>query len=403
MTRVAYLVSQYPAANHTAIAREIRALRSLGIEVTVMSIRDPDRNRDQLSSEERDESERTLYVKRAGMARAALALAALLVSNPAGYCRGLAYVLRLGSGKPKQTLLGLCYFVEAILVGQFMRREGLHHLHCHYSSTVGLLARRTFPITLSTTFHGPAEFADMQAFRMKDKIAASAFVCAVSKDGQRRLREEAGPRLSARIHQVYMGIDTQAFVPGPPRATPLPFEIISVGRLASVKQYDVLLRALQQLMNGGLPVRLRLVGDGPEGARLQRQAELFGVSRNVVFEGWCGEDRVRTLYAGADAFVLPSRDEGLPMVLMEAMAMEMPCVATAVAGVPELIRDGANGLLVRPGDANQLAAALTRLVQDQQLRCKLGAAARQRILEQHRVEAHANRLAQLFNQVASAN
>ncbi len=160
-----------------------------------------------------------------------------------------------------------------------------------------------------------------------------------------------------------LGVDPAVFSPRPPREHPDPFDIVCVGRLAPVKGHLVLIRAIDQLARDGGRVRLRIVGGGDLRAALEAEVRsLRACPVTSSSEGSLNQDRVIDLYRQADAFAPASFAEGVPVVLMEAMSMEIPCVATWVNGVPELIRDGDDGLLVALSDADGLAAAIKLLI-----------------------------------------
>ncbi|MCA1615394.1 MAG: glycosyltransferase [Acidobacteria bacterium] len=365
---MAYLVSQYPAVNHTFILREIRQLRALGFDIHVISIAAADRPPGRLEADERDEAARTFYVKPGGFRGALAAHAATLVSRPAGYLRGLAHALKAGRLDPFKTVSQLAYFAEAVVVGRRMGRIGVSHVHSHFSSTVALHAARVFPVTMSLTIHGPAEFDDAAGFRLAEKIGRASFVCAISNFARSQLMKVSGYEDWEKIEVAPLGIDPAVFAPRPFRESPAPFEIICVGRLAAVKAQHVLVAAVDRLARAGRDVRLRLVGDGPDRAALERDVAARSLGGRVVFEGWLNQERVRGLYGRADIFALASFAEGVPVVLMEAMAMEIPCVATTVNGIPELIRSGIDGLLVAPSDEEELARAVAALLDDAALR-----------------------------------
>jgi glycosyltransferase involved in cell wall biosynthesis len=157
-----------------------------------------------------------------------------------------------------------------------------------------------------------------------------------------------------------------------------------------------LLAAFRQLVREGRNVRLRLVGDGPDRMSLERvaaQEELRGL---VVFEGAVEADRVRRILENADIFALPSFAEGIPVALMEAMAMEVPCVSTAITGIPELVRSETDGILVAPADEDQLAAALARLIDDPDRRERLGRAGRRRVAENFNLHRNVEKLAEMY-------
>lgn len=399
--RIAYLVSRYPAFNHTFVLREVRRLRALGFDVRVASVSAADRALEAMTMEEREEALATFYIKPVGLAGTLAAHARMLGRRPARYARALVAALALAGLDARRALQYVLYFAEAIVFAEWMEREQLNHFHTHFSSTVGLIAARAFPLEMSITMHGPGEFDEPTGFHLAEKVAAARFVAAISSYGRSQLMLRSHPDHWPKIHVARLGIDPAVFEPRPFRVHPSPFEIVCVGRLAPVKAQLVLVDAVDRLVARGRDVRLRLVGDGPDRKRLERRVEALGLGGAVVFEGWQNQDRVREIYRGADAFALASFAEGVPVVLMEAMATEIPCVSTRITGVPELIEDGVDGLLVAPADAAELALALEGLIDDPELRLRIGRAGRRRVLEQYDLEANVEVLARLFRGLAS--
>jgi colanic acid/amylovoran biosynthesis glycosyltransferase len=395
---IAFLVSQYPAINHALILKEIRELRK-SLELKTASIRGPDRPLAELTAEEREEACQTYYIKPRGVWGAARALIKTFFSRPASFVDGFFYAWKLSGSRPKQALKNTAYLVEAIMVGQWMHQEGLRHLHTHYSSTVALLAKRTFPLELSISFHGPDELNDPVGFWLNQKIEASKFVRAISQYTKGKLLEHCGSQ--DKIEVAYMGVDPAVFSPRPFRENPAPLEVICVGRLAPVKGQRVLISAIGELVKDGRSVLLHLVGGGPDRASLEEHVDTLAIHKDVVFHGFTPQDQLDELYRRADVFALASFAEGVPGVLMEAMAMEIPCVATWVAGVPELIRDGIDGLLVPPSDVGALASAISRLIDDRSLRRQIGMAGRRRVLEKFDLEKNGRFLAEVFLRRAS--
>jgi colanic acid/amylovoran biosynthesis glycosyltransferase len=387
---MAYLLSQYPAVNHVFMLREVCSLRKLGLDVQVASIRKPDRGPGLMTTAEQAEARATYYVKSTGLLRLVLAHAHTLVSRPGHYIRGLAGALRHGP------LYGLFYFAEAVAVGHWMRRHGLSHVHTHYASTVGLLVGRIFPVTLSITIHGPAEFQDPAGSRLAEKVQASLFCCAISQYGVSQLMHACGYLEWPKLELTALGVDLNAFPPLPFRPSPSPFQIVCAGRLAPVKGQHVLIAAMAALVNEGRDIRLRLAGDGPDRIALRQDVEKRGLSDRVSFEGSVNQDRMLDLYRESDALVLSSFAEGLPVVLMEAMAMEIPCVAPWVNGIPEIVTHETDGLLVPPGDAQALAQSIGRLMDDAELRHALGQEARLKILEKFDLQRNTEHLADVF-------
>ncbi|MBA3323365.1 MAG: glycosyltransferase family 4 protein, partial [Pyrinomonadaceae bacterium] len=381
---------------HTFILREIRQLRAAGFDVQVISIAAPDRPPERMNTDEQEEAAQTYQIKPRGISGALGAHFSIFATRPLSYLRGLAYALRLGRLDARKTLSHVLYFVEAVMVGHWLEQQRLAHLHVHFSSTVGLIVKRIFPVTLSITIHGPDEFNDPVGFHLTEKIRESLFISAISSYARSQLLKAAEYEDWDKIEVAPLGIDPGVFVPRPFRESPESFEIICVGRLAPVKAQHVLITAVGRLVREGRQVHLRLVGDGPDRAALERHVESRQLAGSVVFEGWLNQDRVRELYRQTDIFALASFAEGVPVVLMEAMAMEIPCVATRITGVPELIRDGVDGCLVTPADEDELAQAIAKLMDDPALRRRLGAAGRRRVLEKYDLPRNVNLLAGIF-------
>lgn len=395
--RIAYLVSQYPAINHTYILSEILGLRDQGIEVNTISISPPDRPLSELSDIERAEAKQTFYVKRCGWTRTAGALLRTFFAFPATFFRTFFFALQLSRLCPIEIARWLLFFVQAVLVGDYMRRSGLKHVHVHYSSSVGLLVARIFPLTVSHTIHGSGEFENAALFHMSEKVQHARFICAISRYGKSQIMRLSRPEHWDRIHVCPLGVDPERFAPkqgGHKRGEPV--ELLTVGQLAPAKGMHILIAAVALLRTRGRNIRLRVIGDGPLRQSLARYAKTTGVGREVIFDGFCNNAALYRFYAQADIFVMASFAEGVPVVLMEAMAMELPCVSSRITGIPELIEDGKTGLLVSPADEAALAEAVERLIEDESLRRELGRAARERIVQDYHIARNTARLAEIF-------
>jgi colanic acid/amylovoran biosynthesis glycosyltransferase len=396
---LAYLVSEYPRISHTFILREVRRLRELGFAIRTASINNPDRPFEKLTALEREETRATFFVKPAGLGGALPAHLAALARRPLKYLAALLFALRLGKMDLKKLLYGLFYFVEAVMIGEWMRAADVRHLHVHFAtpaSTVGLIAARIYPIGLSLTVHGPDEFYDAPGYCLKQKIAGASFICCIGMYARSQLMQLSPPAHWPKFEVAPLGVFPADFAPRAAPAVSDRFEVLCVGRLVAAKGQHILLAAIHSLVREGRRVRLRLVGDGPERNSLEADARQRGLDGAIVFEGAVNPDRIRAVYEAADVFALASFAEGIPVVLMEAMAMEIPCVATFITGIPELIRDGLDGLLVAPSDDAAMAAAIRRLMDDVELRRHLGRAGRQRVLEHYNLELNIPRLGEIF-------
>jgi glycosyltransferase involved in cell wall biosynthesis len=390
---VAYLVSRYPAVSHTFILREVQGLRALGLRVEVASVNAPDRPPERMTDDERAEAVHTYGLKQHGVAGALAALGWAAATRPLA----LLLTLReaLGYGRGLKRIYALAYAVEAAMVARWMSRRGLQHLHVHFgneAAAVGTLARTLGALGLSITIHGPDEFDDVPGQRLRQKVEAADRVVCISQFARSQLMRLTAPAHWAKLQLCRLGVDSALFAPAAPVRAPGPVRLLSVGRLAPAKGQLLLVQACAALHREGLPFELVIVGDGPDRARLEDAVRRQRLGSCVRFTGALNQAEVRAELARADAFVLPSLAEGIPVVLMEAMASGVPCVTSPVNGIPELIQHDHSGLLATPGDAQALAVQLQRVITDATLRRRLATAGRTQV---ERVFHHGRNVAHL--------
>ncbi|MBT9330246.1 glycosyltransferase family 4 protein [Acidipila sp. 4G-K13] len=300
----------------------------------------------------------------------------------------------------------LLYLLEAFLVGNWMKQRGLTHLHVHFGgpvATVGLLVSKSWGYSLSLTIHGPEEFYDVDLFYLQQKIRQAKFIFCISDYCRSQLMKYSAPDHWKKLQVIRLGIRPEEFVPRAdtsPRAESSQNEItlVCVGRLVPAKGQMILLEAVASLLAAGHSLRAVFVGDGSDRKALEAFTASHGLSAHVTFRGALNHDHTREQLAQADIFVLPSFAEGVPVALMEAMAMEIPCVSTMVAGIPELIRNRVDGILVPASSVEELAAAIKLLILDAPLRRRLGAAGRAHVLERYNLPKNLERLAAAFEQ-----
>ena len=396
--KLGYLVSQYPARTHTFVLREVRALRSSGIDVCVVSVRSCDRPVAELSADEAEEAMRTFSVLGAGRLHALMANLRVLCRHPLGYLRGLLHAWSLSRGTPKLVARYTFYFLEAVVAGDYFERQQVEYIHTHFSSTVLLILARIFRVRYSLTLHGPEEFADVAGFHVAEKVAGATFVATIAQYGMSQVLNASDPAYWQKVVVLPLGVDVDAYRRGssPPREHGEPFQLLSVGRLAAPKGYAILIAAVALLRERGRNVRLTLVGEGPQRALLEELIARHGLGDVVRLTGALNHERVMDYYQASDAFVLSSFLEGVPVVLMEAMAMELPCVATWVTGIPEIIESGLEGLLVPPASASAIADAVGRLMDDPAAARQLGSAACRKVAARYHLERNVARLADEF-------
>ncbi len=359
--RVGYLVNHYPGISHTFIRREIHALERLGVVVERFSIRRPDRLVDEADVAE---AARTRVVLDAGAGSILLAVTRTLLTRPLRFLRALRAVRALVRPSGRSWFVHLAYLAEACWLREAAAAAGVAHLHVHFGTNpcaVALLAKQLGGPTYSVTMHGPEEFEKAEALSIPTKVRESRFVLGISLYGKSQLARWTTFDLWPRIHVVRCGVDA-AFAGRPPSPVPASRRLCAVARLSEQKGLPILIDACAVLRRAGVAFELRIGGDGPLRARLEERIAALDLGGCVKLLGWLSGSETRALMEESRALVLSSFAEGLPVVLMESMALGRPVVATRITGIPELVRDGENGFLVTAADVEGLAAAMQRVL-----------------------------------------
>jgi glycosyltransferase involved in cell wall biosynthesis len=398
------VVSRYPYVSHTFVLREVAALRERGIEIDTVTVRRPDPD-DVIGPKAAREQATTHAILPTGPWRLLSAHARAARRGLRSYAATLRETLRDAPGGARAALWQVFYFAEAILLWEHLDRRRVDHVHAHHANVaadVAMIATRFRnrlgggDATWSFTLHGPREFDDPERHNLALKAARADVVVAISDHARDRLRaiDASG---EARIEVVHCGVDLRVYDGRPARRGPTaPLRLLTVARLERRKGIETLLGALARLAGGEPAIELTIVGDGPDRDRIVRRAAELGVDGAVTMAGAVAEDEVTRFYERADAFCLPSSAEGVPIVLMEAMASRLPVVATAIAGVRELVRDGESGLVVPAGDDLALADALRRLIDDPELGARLGENGREAVAAEFSLQRSAERIEALF-------
>ncbi|GAA2030287.1 glycosyltransferase family 4 protein [Pseudokineococcus marinus] len=405
--RIGYLANIYPRASDTYVREEVAALRRRGHDVRPFSMRSPDPAEVEASGTA-DEQRATGYLV-PGLPSAAPDLARWALRRPGRVARALALAARLRAPGAKGAVWPFVYLAEALRLAEACERAGVRHVHAHTSegpAAVAMLGAALSGGTWSMTVHGPYEWDRAPSLHLDLKTASASHVVAISEYTRGQLYRWVPPETWAKVHVVRCGV-APAFLAGDPEALAAPptagapVELLCVGRLAPEKGQRLLVEGVHALLASGEvragDLRLRLVGDGPDRADLEGLVRRLGLEDVVVLEGWRGADDVARMLRAARALVLPSLAEGLPIALMESLAVGRPAVVSAVAGVPELVRDGENGWLVPPGDPVALAGALRRaLAASPEELARMGAQGARDVRRLHDVDRSAERLEQLL-------
>lgn len=404
--RVGYLVGRYPAVSHAFIVREVHELRRQGIEVETFSIWRS--TEDQvLSALDQEEFDRTRTLLPPRIAAYARAHARALIASPDGYLKSALSAWRSSTPGFRGRLLALAWMAQAMHLWDQCSRLGIRHIHVHFAGSAPVIANlatgfedrrrgtRGSAWSWSITVHGPAEFRDEL---LGQKVEQADFVACISAFARAQVMARVNEECWSKLRVVRCGVDGSRFCPGstaPARVEPR-LNVLTVGRLVPQKGHGVLLEALATLLRQGIDLHLTVVGDGPRATALRRLARKLRVAGHVSWIGAVGQDQIRAFYRSADVFCLASFDEGVPVVLMEAMACEVPVVATRITGIPELVEDQVSGLLVPPARPDLLAQALSSVLRDDVLQRQLGAAGRERVLDAYDPRCAAGLLAERF-------
>lgn len=391
---LAYILNTYPQPSHSFIRREVAALEASGHAVTRIAMRRPTMPLvDPLDHAERD---RTHYLLERGAAHLAGAVIRRLLRAPGCSLRALRLAWRLGAPAFPGRLRQLVYFAEGCAVANRCAAAGVTHMHAHFgtnSAAVAMLAHVAGGPRYSFTIHGPEEFDAPRALGLGEKVARAAFTVAISSFGRSQICRWAAPGDWPRIKVVHCGIEplnyqlSESVPDGPLR-------LVSIGRFSEQKGQLALIDAMRRVVRDHPQTHLELIGDGEMRPQIEAAIARAGLGAQITLTGWLSEGEVGAALVRAHALVMPSFAEGLPMVLMEAMASGRPVIATYVAGIPELVQPGETGWLVPAGDPSALAGAVADLARtDAGRRAEMGCKARARALARHDVSVEAARLA----------
>ncbi len=399
--RIAYLVNQYPKVSHSFIRREILGLEEQSLEIMRIALRGW--NDVLVDKEDEAERKRTRYVLQAGAAELLIATARMLLMRPKPFMRAVRLVWRMSRHADRPLPIHLVYLAEACRIEPWLREAGIRHIHAHFgtkSAETAMLVHVLGGQSWSFTVHGPEEFDKAPLICLAEKVRDCLFVIAVSSYGRSQLYRLTDPRSWPKIQVVHCGLD-QSFFDAPAIDPPPGRRLVCVGRLCEQKGQILLVEAAHRLATEGTDFELVLAGDGELRADIEALIARYKLQNHIQITGWISGDRVREEILAARAMVLPSVAAGLPVVLMEALALRRPVISTYVAGIPELVVPNENGWLTPAGDVEALTQAMkTCLGAPTEMLARMGEAGRQRVLKRHNEKGEAAKLAALFESFA---
>lgn len=402
-SRIAYFINQYPKVSHTFIRREILALERQGFDVLRIALRGWDA--ELVDGEDMREREQTHYVLQDGKTSLVLAVLRAFVTSPSRFIAALKLAIKMGMRADRPLPYHLIYLAEACRIVPWLKDFGACHVHAHFgtnSAEVVMLANALGGPAYSFTVHGPDEFDKPQFLGLNEKVRRAAFVVAISSFGRSQLYRWADYADWHKVHVVHCGLErsfhevTSVPIPVAPR-------LVCVGRLSKEKGQLILLDAISNLSRKGVDFELVLAGDGDMRDELESMVLHHKLQGKVRITGWISSNQVREEILAARALILPTFAEGLPVVIMEAMALARPILTTYVAGIPELIRPDIDGWLFPSGDVEALTSLLEQLlVMPVERLEKMGNAGRLRVLERHAIDVEAEKLGRLFRDSVQA-
>lgn len=400
---VAVLVHTFPLHSATFIAGEVRELERQGLAPALVAIRAPRPAEAPAAMD--DLRRRTRYLLPIGPVALVRAHAGALARQPRGYLRALRAALWRGRLPARHRLRTLLHFGEAVALRPILADIGCRHLHVHALSgaaTIAMLLGEMGGPSYSLTAHGSDIFVEKVLLR--EKIAGSRFTRVGTRFNRDHLVRVHGAD-PGRIHVMPFGVDVEAFRPPEGEAAAAAdgtIRLVSVGRLVWQKAHRLLLGACARLRRQGIALRLTIIGEGEERAALEALRGRLGLDDVVDLPGAAPEAGVAAALGRSDLFVLASVSEGFGLVLLEAMACGLPVVAPALHGLPDVVADGVEGRLFAPGAEEDLAAAIAGLAADPELRRRLGAAGRRRVVESCRLQERVAGFARLLRATVGA-
>lgn len=394
---IAYLVNQYPKVSHSFIRREIAGIEACGVQVSRFSIRSC--GSELVDEVDKQDLEKTKVVLDVGKVGLLFALLNIAITKPICFLRALKLMFQVGWSSERGVVRHLAYLAEACVLLGWFNDQQITHVHAHFgtnSTTVAMLCHVLGGPPYSFTVHGPEEFDKAKAIALEEKINRANFVVAVSSFGKSQLYRWCDRKHWSKIHIVHCGVD-ELFLDQPHIPIPDQPRLVCVGRLCEQKGHLLLVEAASQLAIEGLQFRLVLVGDGPLRPQIETMIAQLGLQNHIEITGWASNHDVQQQILAARAMVLPSFAEGLPVVVMEALALSRPVISTYVAGIPELIESGVCGWLVPAGCVEDLAAAMRSALQlPVEKLDQMGQIGSKRVAIRHNSAMEASNLATLF-------
>ena len=400
--KIAYFMNTYPMTSTTFIRREIEALETLNVKIERYAVR---RWREQLvDPRDLTEVERTKYFLTGNLSGLLFTFFKEVFANPHAIRRGLTAAWRLAARGEGISIKHVAYLLQAVYLRRQARLDDVQHIHAYFATNatyVAMLSHIMGGPSYSFTAHGPDEFDCSRALNFDDKLSNASFAVAISRHCKAKLLLLGGVRHAKKIRIVHCGIDTNEF-PSSDVDDTTSHTLICVGRLCSNKGQALIPAVVERLKSDFPRLRVLLIGDGEARRDIEREIMDRGLEQHIEIKGWLPNCAVRELMRKSRALLLPSFAEGLPIVIMESLAMGRPVISTYVAGIPELL-DSNCGWIVPAGSERDLEAVIRQaLAASPAELTRLGGIGRARVVAGFDIKKSASALLDNFQNAVSA-
>jgi glycosyltransferase involved in cell wall biosynthesis len=401
MMNIAYLMNTYPITSTTFVRNEILALEKRGIKITRYAIRTWSENL--VEPADIQEKRATKYILSNNVLGLVTAVITEMIANPKGFFKAFVLLWKLIKNAKGSIVPHLAYFLEASFLHQQTRKDGVDHVHAHFSTNstaVAMLSHRMGGPSYSFTAHGPYEFDAPVHASLAEKIADAKFVVAISDYCKSQLIRFSGFKYWDKIYVFRCGVAIEDFIYSSHQFEDN-FQLVCVGRLCDEKG-QLLLPGVASALKQRFPkLKIVLIGDGNSRTALEENIESLQVESVIDLKGWLSNSDVRQLISQSRALILPSFAEGLPIVFMEALALGRPVLGTYIAGIPELV-DEQCGWIIPAGSQQQLESAIAEILNSTPADLAIkGKEGRERIEKLHDLAALAVSLHNAFLSVVS--
>lgn len=399
--RLVYVLGEFPSVSETFILREMRALEAMGFYIIPLSMEPAEEGAEHADATEL--AAKTVYRPDPLSGKSAWGMFKTMLRRPLGFWGTFVFMLLQCIRQPRVMRELLSAFIAAAFFASVLSPRNTRHIHSHFASyptTVGLFLAGICTSGFSISCHARDIFTDSSILLAK-KLEDADFIVVCTRHGMERLLHDYPLICGEKLHLVYHGVEAAKLLAVPRVEYPVPM-ILSVGRLVEKKGFPFLLQAAAVLAGQGIDFELVIVGDGPDRDELERLAGGLGLRDRVVMTGMLSQEELSHVYRRSDVFCLASivgKDgdrDGLPNVILEAMAYRVPVVASNLSAIPEVVIDEETGLLVPPGNPAEIAARIERVLSDRSLHASLVRNAARKVQRDFDAVRNAHRLGKLF-------